>query len=230
MGQFVTHQGVSLEIDPRLMSEKMISVLKGKSYEGAEAKQIGKIIQDGEVVLEIGAGIGFVSTLIVKNPLVKKVVSYEANPLLIDAITKTVQRNAGTAASKWEVRNAVLKTGEANGDADFYVHHDFWASSLAPFNNPLRVDKVPFASFNALVADLKPTLIVCDIEGGELDLFRNADLTGVKKVYMEIHQHRLGRRGIKALFEIFHARDFHYDQHHSSGSVILFSHVDRDKR
>jgi len=49
----------------------------------------------------------------------------------------------------------------------------------------------------------------------------------VKKVYMEIHQKVLGRRGVKRLFDAMSARMFHYDQNHSAGSVILFSHVDR---
>lgn len=225
--ELVTHMGISLEINPELMSKKMMDVLRGNNYEGAESKQINKLIQDNEVVLEVGAGIGFVSSLIVKNPLTKRAISFEANPLLIETIDRTVKRNVRDAGERWEVRNAVLKTGDAKGDADFYVHHDFWASSLAPMPNPLRVDRVPYAGFNEVVSDLRPTMIVCDIEGGELDLFRNADLTGVKKVFMEIHQARLGRRGIKHLFECFHARDFHYDQHHSAGSVILFSHVNR---
>lgn len=230
MTEYVTHHGISLKIDPKIMSEKMISVIRSKTYEGAEAKQIDRIVEQGEVILEIGAGIGFISTLLAKNPFTTRVVSYEANPLLIPSIQDTVDRNIPHASAKWEIRNAVLKTGQAVGDADFYVHNDFWASSLAPFANPARVEKVPFENFNKVVADLAPTMIVCDIEGGELDLFRNADLSGVMKIYVEVHQNRLGRKGMKSLFEIFHSRDFHYDEHHSSGSVVLFSHVDRKKR
>lgn len=210
------------------MSEKMISVLRAKTYERAEAKQINRIIQDGEVVLEIGAGIGFISALVAKHPMVERIVSYEANPLLIDVISETLKRNAEAVLPKWEVRNAVLKNGSVRGEVDFYVHRDFWASSLTPIANPARIEKVPVESFNSLVRELRPTLIICDIEGGELELFRNSDLTDVRKVYVETHQKKIGRRGMKELFEIFHARGFHYDQHHSEGSVVLFSHVDRD--
>jgi hypothetical protein len=32
---------------------------------------------------------------------------------------------------------------------------------------------------------------------------------------------------MKAVFDALSARDFHYDQWHSSHSVVMFSHVDR---
>jgi FkbM family methyltransferase len=229
MTEIINHFGVSIKVDPKVMSEKMVQVLKDKWYEAIEAQKLSTIIQDNETVLEIGAGIGFISTLIAKNPKVSRIVSYEANPLLIGAIEDTLTRNVGKSNGRWEARNGVLKTGRAEGDADFYVHADFWASSLEPFSSAVRVEKVPYHNFNSVIAEIGPSMIVCDIEGGEVELFRNADLTGVKKVFLEVHQNNIGRAGMKALFEMFHARDFHYDQHHSEGSVILFSHIHRDR-
>jgi FkbM family methyltransferase len=226
----VEHFGISLDIDPAYMSENMIEVLRAKRYETTEAKQLQRLIQANEVVLEIGAGIGFISALITKNPLTRRVVSYEANPALIDGISTTVRRNTGDDAAKWEIRNAVLMTGDIPEAMDFYVHQDFWASSLTPIPDAKEVARVAVQNFNAVLAEIRPTLIVCDIEGGEMDLFKNADLSGVKKVYMEIHQRKVGRNAIRELFGYFHARDFHYDQAHSAGAVVLFSHVDRDKR
>lgn len=225
--QTITYQGVHISIDPLIMSPKMIEVIKAGRYETQESRQIGKIIQEGEVVLEIGAGIGFISTLIARNPLTRRVVSYEANPSLITKIQQTLTDNIPNVSKNWEVRNAVLMNGQLPDSIRFYVHKDFWASSLEPSESAVRIEQVRAERFNAVLADLKPTMIVCDIEGGELDLFKNADLSGVRKVYMEVHQRRIGRRGMKDLFNYFHARDFHYDQSHSEGSVVLFSHVDR---
>lgn len=226
----VEHFGIHLDIDPAYMSENMMNVLRQKRYETTEATQLQRLIQPNEVVLEIGAGIGFISTLITKSPLTVKVVSYEANPALIDRISATVTKNAKDDARKWEIRNAVLMNGDIPESVDFYVHNDFWASSLTPIPDAKCIERVPVKNFNAVLAEVKPTLIVCDIEGGEMELFKNADLSSVKKVYMEIHQRRVGRRAIRELFQYFHARDFHYDQAHSVGAVVLFSHVDRDKR
>lgn len=228
--EIIEHFGIKVALDPAVMSEQMMQVLREGRYELSEAKQIQRIIQPDEIVMEIGAGIGFISTLITKNPLTRRVVSYEANPRLIEPICRTVEENTGVDAKKWEIRNAVLWTGQAPDLVDFYVHKDFWASSLTPIPDAERIEQVPVRDFNAALAEIRPTLIVCDIEGGEVELFRNADLSGVKKVYMETHQRRTGRRATKELFEYFHARNFHYDAAHSNGAVVLFSHVDRDKR
>jgi len=227
MSVVINHLGIFLELDQKVISSKMIENIKQGYYEKAEAREIGRIIQPGEVILEIGAGIGFISSLIAKHEHTVRSVSYEANPKLIAHITKTLERNTDKTRKNWEVRHAILSTAQDEETVSFYVHPDFWASSLLPIKNAESIEQVKVENFNAVLRDLKPSLIVCDIEGGELDLFRNADLTGVKKVYMEIHQNRLGRRKIRDLFEMFHARDFHYDQHHSHGSVVLFSHVDR---
>jgi FkbM family methyltransferase len=213
------------------MSEYMMKVIREKRYESQEARQLQRIIQENEVVLEIGAGIGFMASLIANNPLTKRVVSYEANSSLIPIIRDTVKSNTGKNYSKWDLRHAVLATGyKDQSDLDFFVHRDFWASSLSPIADAVRVEKVTIESFNDVITNVRPTLIVCDIEGGELELFKNADLSGVKKVYLEVHQKILGRRGVRALFECFHSRDFSYDPHHSESSVVLFSHVDRDKK
>lgn len=226
----ISYHDVDLILDPSFMSPRMIEVIKNMRYEAQEARQLGRIIQNDEVVLEIGAGIGFISALIAKNPLTKSLISYEANPTLIPKITETLSINLTKSDDKWEVRNAVLMNGAAPESVEFFIHKDFWASSLVPFPDALRVERVKVENFNAVLAKVRPTLIVCDIEGGELELFRNADLSGVKKVFLEVHQKQIGRKGMKELFEYFHARNFHYDQAHSGGSVVLFSHVDRDKK
>lgn len=226
----IVYHGIELALDPSFMSPKMLEVIRGGRYERQEARQLGRIIQPAETILEIGAGIGFISALAAQNPLTKSIVSYEANPALIPAITETLTRNVGPQGGKWAVRNSVLMNGATPETLDFYVHRDFWASSLERVADFDRIVKVKVESFSSVIASVRPTLIVCDIEGGELDLFRNADLSGVKKVFLEVHQKTLGRRGMKELFEFFHARGFHYDQAHSEGAVVLFSHIDRDKR
>lgn len=229
--EVVEHFGIRLNLDPSFMSEYMMKVIREKRYEVQEARQLKRIIQQNEVVLEVGAGVGFITSLIANNPLTKRVVSYEANRYLIPMIRATIAENTGTNLTKCEIRNAVLSTGHLDQpELDFYVHRDFWASSLTQIPEAISIEKVPVESLHNVIAKLRPTLIVCDIEGGELELFKNADLTGVKKVYLEVHQKRLGRRGVKALFECFQARDFSYDPNHSEGSVVLFSHVDRDKK
>ena len=221
------HCGVDLEVDSSALSDNIRVALKKGRYERAEAKEVQRILQYRERVLEVGAGIGFISTLTAKSPQVEALRVYEANPDLCRIIEHNHKLNRVEGV---EVFQGVLANGPELGAVDFYRRQDFWASSLSPKPWGYKdVVSVPQYSFAEAVEGFAPTVIVCDIEGGELELFRNANLRGVEKVLVEVHQQILGRPGIKALFDAFQARDFHYDQHHSNGSVVLFSHIQRDE-
>jgi FkbM family methyltransferase len=221
------HCGVELEVESSALSDNIRTALKKGRYESAEAKEVQRILQYRERVLEVGAGIGFISTLAAKHPNVEAVRVYEANPDLCRIINHNHKLNQVDSV---DVFHGVLANGPSLDKVDFYLRRDFWASSLSPkpwgYND---VVPVPQYSFAEAVETFAPTVIICDIEGGELDLFQNCNLRGVEKVLVEVHQQVLGRPGMKALFDAFQARDFHYDQHHSHGSVVMFSHIKRDE-
>ena len=184
---------------------------------------LARIIKPGDRIMELGGGIGFISALSARNPNTEAVKVFEANPQLIGYIRRLHEINGITNAT---AENAILLNDPGRRTAEFYLRQDFWASSLSP--KPFgysSVISVPVKSFNAELEAFAPTLIICDIEGGELDLFLNANLSGVSRVYLEIHQGVIGRMGVKRLFDAFSARNFHYDQHHSKAGVVLFSSV-----
>ena len=130
-----------------------------------------------------------------------------------------------------EIINGTLTNDVARSKyTRFWVRANFWVSSLSPIlNDYIKVECIRAYSFNEAIERVKPTIIICNIEGGETALFKNANLDGVEKVLLELHQWAVGRKNIKKLFDYFSARDFHYNQWHSSGSVVLFSHIYRDK-
>jgi FkbM family methyltransferase len=214
--------GVDLEITDEIVSPDVRRALEQGWYEQAEIAQLHSILQPNEVVLEIGAGIGLVSTVCAKDSRVKAVHAYEANPALIDLIRRTLSLNQVDVT----VHHAVL--GKENGQIPFYLHESFWASSLLKWDGAKEV-MVPMVSFQEALERIRPSLIVCDIEGGELGLFDGIRLDGVRKILMELHQNVIGREGMRHVFQVLHDQCFHYDQWHSSYAVVLFSHVDRDK-
>lgn len=222
--EVIEHFGIRLRIDPDFMSTKLMEVIRTKRYEGPEARTIGKIIQPGEVVLEIGAGIGFMAALMLKNPDVERVISFEANPLLIPKIQRTLDDN-GLGGQRFELHNAVLANDRARGEIDFHIHQDFWASSLQKTPGTILSCPVPVVGFDQTIRAVRPSLIVCDIEGGEKALFTAADLSGVRGVYVELHQRVLGRDGMRDVFQLFHNYGFHYDQDYSFGAVVMFSRI-----
>jgi FkbM family methyltransferase len=221
----VTLAGIEIPVYEGIFSPNIVRALENETYEGKESRELPKIIQEGERILEIGAGIGFISALAARDPRISAIRVYEANPLLIRVIKEI---HALNGIENVEIRNGVLLNQTRGNTSKFYVRRDFWSSSLdeKPFGYKEVID-VPNFSFSAEIEDFNPTMIICDIEGGERDLFMNANLSGVKKIYVEVHQRVIGRKGMKRLFDAMSARDFHYDQWHSHGSVVLFSHVDR---
>lgn len=223
MTDIIEHFGIRLRIDPDFMSPKLIEALRSGQYEAPEARKIGKIIQPGDVVLEIGAGIGFMTALMLKNPDVARVVSFEANPLLISKIQRTLDDNK-LGGQRFELHNNILGA-EDKGTIDFYIHKDFWASSLRKTTGTIRSCPVSLASFDKTIKTVRPSVIVCDIEGGETVLFPTSDLAGVRSVYMELHQRVIGPEGMRDVFQTLHDRGFHYDQNHSHGAVVLFSRI-----
>lgn len=219
-----TIHGVQVALDEARMSPKMLEVIRSGEYESEEAHHIASIVEPGERVVELGAGIGLISALVGRSGRAERIAAYEANPDLVPLIERTHALNGVTA----EVVNAVVLPRPITATVPFYLRRDFWASSLSPerFGYDAVVD-VPAVDFERMLARHRPTMLVVDIEGGEAELFHEVRLTGIRKVYVEVHQQILGRHGMKRLFDAFSRQDFHYDQWHSTHGVILFSHVDR---
>lgn len=220
--EIVEHAGCRLALDATAMSAKMVDVIRRGHYEAMEAREIPRIVQPGERIVELGAGIGFIACRAMLTGRVERLTAFEANPALVPLI----RRNAALNGVGFAVENAVVQPRPAAPTVPFYVRDDFWASSLSPdrFGWRERID-VPTVDFETMLDRLRPTMLIVDIEGGEEALFRDVSLTGVKKIFVELHQNTLGRVGMKRVFDQLSARDFHYDQHHSHGGVVLFSHV-----
>lgn len=221
MSDTITHYGIKLPLVRSVMSKNMINTLLNGYYENEEANALSTVIQDNEVVMELGGGIGFLSSLLARNIKIKEVHVFEANPHLIELIKHTHMLNDVKAF----VYNEIL--GKTEKPLNFYIDEDFWSSSTI-LHDCKEVVTVTQSSFQARINEIKPTLLIVDIEGGEVELFDHIELHGVKKILIEIHQNVIGRHGVKHLFDTLGSEGFHYDVWHSSRQIVLFSHVNRD--
>lgn len=218
----VSISGIRLALDHDIMSNHMLEVLRSGMYERAETREISRIIQPGERIVELGAGLGFLAIAVAKLDTAASIAVYEANPKLIPLISRNQRLNG----VEFQVYNQIVLPTDDAATVPFYIRKDFWASSLAPqpWGYVEQVD-VPVISSAEMLRRHEPTMLVVDIEGGELELFRDISLAGVKKIYVELHQKAIGPLGMKRVFEFFSSHDFHYDQDHSHGSVVLFRRV-----
>lgn len=217
------YAGVDFPESRNIFSDYILGAIRDGGYEQLELNQLNSIMHPNERVLEIGSGIGLISTLAAKNPLIDQVIAYEANPVLCEYQRQVHKLNN----VKVDVRNSILLPNASHEQIDFYIRSDFWSSSLSSHSPYEQVVRVPVADFQQVIETDDPTLLVVDIEGGELDLFDGIDFKNIRRVLIEIHQQNIDRSGVRKIFDIFSANGFHYDQWHSTGGVIVFSHVER---
>jgi FkbM family methyltransferase len=229
MVEIIESRDVKIPFYPEIVTPSIERPLRRGKYEGGECLAVENVVGKGDRVLELGTGLGLVSTKAALADGVERVLTFEANPALIPVIRETHQLNGVTG--RIEVINGVVTRGEAPETLTFYRRRDFWGSSLSPVPDGW-VDQVDVVThdFDQVLIDLKPTVIVCDIEGGELDLFAGADLTGVKYVIMEIHPRVYGAAGVKQIFDAMSAKGFGYSPKISrGGTVITFERVGRQR-
>ena len=213
------HLGVRLELPKRLVSPPIRRAFREGYYEALEAQLIGRLLRPSDIVLELGAAVGFLSTWISQRLTTGRLISYEANPTLIDVAAKTFRLN--------DVR-VTLKSGVVIGAsackmADFFVDDDFWASSQIA-SGRTRIE-VPAYSLSGILQEVKPNILVVDVEGGELTLFEHADLNGIRHAVVELHVKVIGRSGIERVFRRLSDLGFAYDPEFSSSHVVTFTPV-----
>ena len=213
-----TH-GVLIPFAPEIITPAIEEAIASNCFESDEASELANIVEPGDRILEIGAGIGFISTILDRHSSVDRIIAVEANPRLMGYMARLHKLNR---VRKVERRNAVL-TNEPIDFMTFYLRQDFWMGSLSAEPNPyVETVEVPTQNLNALLEKEEISLIVCDIEGAETVIFDNADLTRVTRIYLELHDHVTGLHGVQNLFKSLQDMGFSYDPRHSSGSVVLF--------
>lgn len=208
------------------LSEKLTKSFESGTYERWEGEFVRKILTGGERVLELGGGIGFISTLACKAARPECYHVVEANPDLIPVIREVHRLNGVTGI---EVENCILTNlpGDLQkGSVTFAVAHNFTASSAMKLGIGRREIEVPARSFNAEVAKHRYDTLICDIEGSELDLFRTADLAHFKTLMIEVHKGIIGLQGVQKVFARIGRAGFGYDEDLSHGSVVTFRRFD----
>lgn len=218
-------RGVSFPLDPEIITTRIARKLRGEIYETSEIVTIERLLSPGARVLELGGGLGFVSSFALLNCKVEHVTCVEANPILCDYIRRVHAANGITAAKV--INGAVLADTApepANGMLPFYVSSPFWSSSLKehPDGRQTRIS-VPALRIGALVEKCQPTVLICDIEGGELGLFDATPLDGVTHVVIELHTRAYRGEGVQRVFDSLHRLGFYYHQKYSRGDVVTFA-------
>lgn len=203
--QWVDNCGVRLPTNHPLIAPGIRRQIFFGEYEAKEAEIVSRRLADDDVVMEVGAGIGYLSALCAKRLGNGRVFAYEANPALMELIAATHREN-GVAP---RVRNALLADG--TGKRTLFIEPEFWASSTLAGSSGAQATAVEQADLNAELAAVRPTFLIVDIEGGEVEFFAAARLDGVRKICVETHPGTLGDASLSGMFARLFAQGFALD-------------------
>lgn len=201
-------KGVRVPHSPYL-NETRIKRIEEARYEGEEIAGALTVVREGDRVLEMGAGLGIVGGVIAHNAKPEAVLSFEANPNLIEHIRALHALNG--LEDRMEVRNQVLLSAPDRPDSvTFNITPSFLGSSLIENEKraTTQVD-IPTASFAEVKAEFRPDVLVLDIEGGELDLLEHVDFEGIRAVVIEFHPGAYGKTGTQRCKDLLRAAGFH---------------------
>ena len=202
------------------MSAHMVEVIERGEYEREEAACVQSHVNEEDIVLELGSGIGALSAYILANTAVKKYVCVEANKALVQLSQKN---HAINGINNCQFVWGVMTNDPEQKEFDFYVNKDFWGSSLVPFKNYTKKEKVPGYLFNDCILEHKPSFLVCDIEGGEYKLFRRGlDLASVSKICIELHNYVASERDVVDFYAFMADNGFTLREKRR-GQVLFFS-------
>ncbi|MBD0866097.1 MAG: FkbM family methyltransferase [Rhodobacteraceae bacterium] len=209
-----SHFSVQLPTDRAMVPKPVRNGIFIGDYENTEARMVQAALTDGDRVLEIGTGIGFISVLCAKICGPDRVWSFEANPAVKPLIQKTYQLNGVTP--KLHIK-AVTTDGTP---LTFFAADNLISSSKfdrSCSGRWVNVDSVPFAN---VMRDHQPTVVVMDTEGAEVDLLTDADLAGLRCLILETHPNIVGDKPIANLLSSLNRQGFETTAHFQKNAIL----------
>jgi FkbM family methyltransferase len=212
---FAIASGVKVDFEDDAIAHVLRHHFVSGEYERTECDFLAEALRPNDRILEVGGGIGFVGTFAKLREPTAQVVSFEANPALLPIANRTRSLND----VHFEMHNAML--GPADGRTDFFVNKQFWASSQEGVYGGEQRIEVPVHSIDRVMAEGAFTLVVMDIEGGEIDLIPQMDLSTVDRMVVETHPQVTGARSVRTLLKKLRRQYGFASQRHEHGVHYL---------
>ena len=213
--------GLILSVPDAMLNERIAAKLASGGYEAQEARAVRMRLRAGQRVLELGAGIGYITCLCARITGVGNVTTVEANPAMLPVIRANLDRNGAGAVTL--LYGAVA--GMAGGDAPigFDTSRTFWAARLADQDTaPEAVADVPRLGLGDLFETCRPDVVIMDIEGAEAHLFDASWPGFVRTVIVELHPGRYPDTVIRRIVDCMSQSGLTYDPGPSCGRVLGF--------
>lgn len=184
--QHISMLGLKLPVRDSKLSATVRRSIRRENYERPELAAIVRNLRPDDRVLECGAGIGAISAtsaLIVGS---NNVVAVEADPRMRDLIEKTWKLNGVSPT---------LLTGfvtDIPGEEEITVNDDMVSTGRDRSDGSGHRVTVPRLPLAGLLAEWRPTVIIMDVEGAEVELLTLEELRTIRMICVEVHPHLIG--------------------------------------
>ena len=212
--------GISLGVPNGLATPEILGKLADGTYEADEARSADRCVRPGFRVLELGAGIGYVTALCARQAGPQNVLSVEANPALLPVIEDNLARNGLSGVTV--IHGAATGAVAEGAMGDFAISAGYTGSSL---DGKGQAVQVPLVSIHDLIRAHKPHVVLMDVEGAEADMFNRPWKCPLRFCVMELHPKKYHARTIKKIVDFMSAMDLTYDPVTSRGKILGFRKV-----
>jgi FkbM family methyltransferase len=217
-GNVVTVDSCSFAVGHPAIRTSLKSLLLLDSYEKSERQILRTYLDRTRPVIELGASIGVVACItnrMLDDP--GKHVAVEGNPDLIGVLTDNRSRNR----CGFSVLNRAVAYGA--DEVTFYQAPEFLASSVQ-----LKTDHpvtVPAITLGQIIQEygFERCTVICDIEGGEMDLVKHeidALRRHVETLILEVHGWRVGQGLAEEMIRTLERTGF--EAVHKQGEIRVF--------
>ena len=216
---------ITLEVPPEELGERVQIALESGRFERDEARALRVHFTPADRLLDLGSGTGYMVSIAGRIAGGPAVTGVEALPSMVEVAKANLLRN-GVQGARILWGAAVPMTYEG-GHVRFAARKQFWASSIVTTGTARargQID-VPALRLDALLRESRATVLSCDIEGGELDLFDTDLPTDLRLIILEIHPKRYGDAGTGRVFAHLLRNQMVYCARRSGGTTVVFRRI-----
>jgi len=220
MKQAFSFGGMHIAVRPKHLTPQIKAALLSGRYENAERTAIEMHVTAQDRVLDLGGGIGCTGVVAGKIVGGKNLMIVEANGDLVPEISENLAQNGVLGA---DLQHAAIVADQKTTQISFHKSKGFWAGSLRAGNAPnSQMIKVPAIGLQTVVTGFRPSVIICDTEGIETEIFQSHLPAHVRLIILELHPKLYDQAAIKTLFDRLSQMGFSYLTRGSRGPVVCF--------
>ncbi len=176
----VMQDGITLNLPGSGTDRRIRSQMLRGVYETSKRMVAEALLQPGDRVLELGAGLGLVTITAARIVGAANIVSYEAAPDTFAQLAANLRANKLSV----DLRNRAI--GTQDGTLTFHVNSDI-ISSGADATRGSRAIEVPADAVARIFAETTPDVMIMDIEGAEAHVVPTCPLGTLRAVMIQVH-------------------------------------------